>query len=242
MEEEGVIRRSDSPWASPLHVVPEIEGSWRACGDYHRLNSATEDDRYPLPHVQAFNEHLCGKRVFFMLDLKKGFHQIPMKDGHIAKTAVITPFGLFNFLRMLFGLKNAPQAFQRLIDCVLRGLDCTFVYLDDVLVASSDQAEHLLHLDAVFKLLSLNGLILNNDKCVLGKSELTFLGHKVSANGIEPKSESMEAIHNTLRPTTRHAMQSFLGMVNFYCRFLPNFSKIIQLLHDAVTAAAAAGD
>ena len=94
MEDLGIIRRSDSPWASPLHVVPKADGGWRPCGDYRRLNLVTEDDRYPLPHIQDFNGKLAGMKV----DLVRGFRQIPMAKQDIPKTALITPFGLFEFL------------------------------------------------------------------------------------------------------------------------------------------------
>ena len=93
MEDMGIIRKSDSPWASPLHVVPKPDGSWRPCGDYRRLNAITEDNRYPLPHIQDFNGNLVGSAVFSVIDLMQGFHQIPMAPEDIAKTAIITPFG-----------------------------------------------------------------------------------------------------------------------------------------------------
>jgi hypothetical protein len=236
MEADGIVRRSKSPWASPLHVVPKKDGSWRPCGDYRRLNDVTRDDRYPLPHIQSFNNHLCGKQVFSSLDMRKGYHQIPMRAADIPKTAVITPFGLREFLKMPFGLKNAGQAFQRLMDGILRGIDFVFIYLDDILVASANEAEHLTHLDMVFALLAQNGLILNKEKCVLGVSELNFLGHKVSKAGIAPLHEKIDAIANLPQPTTKLALQSFLGMVNFYRRFLPKFAAKIQPLHDAVAA------
>ena len=116
MEKLGIVRRSDSPWASPLHVVPKADGSWRHCGDYQRLNTVTTDDRYPLPHIQDFNGRLAGTSIFSVIDLMKGFHQIPMVAEDIPKTAIITPFRLFEFLQTPFGLKNAAQAFQRLMD------------------------------------------------------------------------------------------------------------------------------
>ena len=153
MVELGIIRRSSSPWASPLHVVPKADGSLRPCGDYRRLNQATEDDRYPLLHIHSFNSQLKGATIFSKIDLAKGYHQIPMADEDVCKTAIITPFGLFEFLRMPFGLKNAAQAFQRLMDSIFGDIPYAFVYLDDILVASQTRQEHFAHLRQVFALL-----------------------------------------------------------------------------------------
>ena len=126
----GIIRPSKSAWSSPLHVVPKANGSWRPCGDYRRLNLATADDRYPLPHVKAFTSATAGSVIFSVVDLVRGYHQFPMADVDVQKMAIITPFGLFEFLHMPFGLKNSAQAFQHLMDGVLRGLEFCFVYLD----------------------------------------------------------------------------------------------------------------
>ena len=166
MEQMGIVSRSISPWSPPLHVVPKAGGQWRSCGDYRQLNTTTKDDRYPLPHIQDFNNILSGCKVFSKIELVRGYHQIPMAPTSVAKTAIITPFGLWEFLRMPFGLKNAAQAFQRLMDGILRDIPFAFVYIDDILVTSRSHEEHIEHLRQLFQLLSSNGLVLNKAKCV----------------------------------------------------------------------------
>ena len=157
MENLGIIRRSNSPWASPLHVVPKADGGWRPCGDYRRLNESTTPDCYPVPNIQDFSARLAEIQIFSKVDLIRGYYQIPMTEVDVPKTAIITPFGLFEFLRMPFGLKNAAQTFQRLMDTVCRGLDFVFVYLDDILVASTNQQQHSQNLRELFERLKQHG-------------------------------------------------------------------------------------
>lgn len=233
MEQLGIIRWSASPWSSPLHIAPKPGGGWQPCGDFRRLNDVTVDDRYPLPHIQDFNGGLAGKTIFSVIDLVRGFHHIPVNAADICKTAVITPFGLFEFLRMPFGLKNAAQAFQRLMDGVLRGIDFVFVYLDDILVASANKEEHIEHLRQVFRLLAANGLVVNRRKSLFGQSELHYLGHLVSAAGITPLPSRVEAIANIPVPTSKVELQRFLGMVNYYRRFMPGLASKLHPLHEA---------
>ena len=150
MEEMGIIRRSNSPWASPIHLVPKKDGSFRPCGDFRRLNTVTKPDRYPIPYLSDATHFLEGKTVFSKVDLIRGYHQISVHPADIPKTAVITPFGLFESVKVPFGLKNDAQAFQRMMDRVGGDLDFVFIYLDDVLVASSSLDEHYQHLQELF--------------------------------------------------------------------------------------------
>jgi hypothetical protein len=234
MEKDGVIERSASPWASPLHMVPKKDGMWRPCGDFRRLNLVTEPNVYPLPNMLDFSNRLSGCTVFSKIDLRKGYWQVTVRPEDRKKTAIITPFGLFQFWRMPFGLSNAGSSFQRMMDCVLAGLPFTYCYLDDLRVASVDLETHMQHLHLVFARLREFGLVINREKCTFAVDTFEFLGHQVSAQGAKPLCSYVEVVEKRPPPTTVKELQMFLGLINFYRRFMPGAASILKLLTDAL--------
>ncbi|XP_024945880.1 uncharacterized protein LOC107272817 [Cephus cinctus] len=225
MLKQGICRPSKSPWASPFHLARKKSGEWRSCGDYRRLNAVTLPDKYPISHLHDFSHRLRGCRIFTTLDLTRAYHQIPVVEIDRPKTAVITPFGLFEFNVMTFGLCNAAQSFQRFTDAVLRGIDCCFCYVDDIIIASKDEQEHRQHLRQVFKRLQQYGLSINIAKCVFGATSVQYLGFMVDQHGTRPLDERVAAIKQYKKPTTVSELRRFLGIVNFSRRFVRNAAE-----------------
>jgi hypothetical protein len=193
LEATGIIRRSDSPWSSPLHIVGKKDGSWRPCGDYRRLNLATTHDRYPLPSILDLSNKLHSCKFFSCIDLVKGYHQIPLAAQVVAKTAIITPFGLFEYLFMHFCLCNAAQTLQQFMDSLFKHLPSGFCYLDDIIIASLTLEEHHEHLRQIFTILQENGQQINPAKCVFAAA-MEFLGQRVDQHGVRPLQRLVQAI------------------------------------------------
>jgi len=238
LEAQGLVKKSKSAWSSPLHMAKKKDGTYRPCGDYRLLNLATKPDQYPPPHMGDLAARLAGCTVFSTLDLRKGYHQVPLREEDREKTAIITPFGLYEYNRMPFGLRNAGQTFQRLMDDVMRELDFCFTYMDDVMLASKNHDDHEGHLEEVLKRLQEQGLVLNIEKCVLGQPEVTYLGHLVSAKGVQPLPSRVEAIVKHPKPKDKGQLMSFLGMINFYRKFIKGAAEILRPLTDSTKGSA----
>lgn len=233
MLEGGIVRESSSPWAAPIVLVQKKTGAWRFCVDYRKLNSVTKKDAFPLPRIEDSLTSLTQAAWYSTLDLASGYWQVQMDDRDREKTAFTTPFGLFEWDRMPFGLCNAPATFQRLMQRCLGGqlVDSTLVYLDDIIVFSPDFQTHLHHLENVFRTMERYGLKLRPDKCQLFQKEVQFLGHRVSAAGISPDPEKVTAVQGWEPPRTVRQVRSFLGFVGYYRRFIKGFSGLAKPLN-----------
>ena len=215
-------------------MVKKKNGERRVCGDFRRLNAINIPDRYPVPHLNDFAWILRDKRIFSTIDFHMAYHQISIADEDVPKTAVITPFGLFEYTSMTFGLRNAGQSFQRYIHRALGDLDFVFVYIDDILIASSNEEEHERHLRTVFQRLKDFSLRINVAKCQFGCSDLEFLGYAVNHDGCRPSVDRVAAIERFSKPKTVVELRRFLGIVNFYRRCLPHAAERQALLQDYI--------
>lgn len=237
MLKNGIIRESSSPFNSPIWVIEKrLDASkkkkYRIVIDYRKLNEKTIDDKFPLPLIDQILDRLGRACYFTTLDLANGYHQIEMDPVDIPKTAFSTETGHFEFLRMSFGLKNAPATFQRVMNNVLRGFqnEICYVYLDDIIVFSSSLQEHVERLRKIFERIRQSNLKIQLDKSEFLHTEVAYLGHVITKNGVLPNPEKINAVKNFPLPVNQKQIKSFLGLAGYYRRFINNFAKIAKPL------------
>jgi hypothetical protein len=228
--EKGFIRPSSSPWGCPAIFVKKNDQTLRMCVDYRPLNEVTIKNKYPLPRIDILFDQLTGAQVFSKIDLRSGYHQIRIRPEDIPKTAFTTRYGLFKYLVMSFGLTNAPAHFTYLMNSVfMPELDkFLVVFIDDILIYSKNKEEHAQHLRIVLTRFREHQLYAKFSKCAFWLEEIQFLGHVLSAKGIVVDPIKVKDILEWKPPTTVHQVRSFLGLVGYYRRFIPDFSKLVK--------------
>ena len=241
MLDSGIIRPSQSPWSSEVGWVRKKDGSLRQCVDYRRLNARTIKDSYCLPRIEEILDSLAGAKYFSVLDLKSGYHQVEIAEQHKERTAFsVAPLGFYEYNRMAMGLANAPATYQRLMESVLGDLHLTvcLVFLDDIIVFGDSFDEHMDRLEQVLIRLGQNGLKLNPKKCSLFQERVKYVGHIVSAKGIETDPEKIEKVKNWPQPQNAEEVRRFLGFCGYYRRFVKDFSKIAKPLTELMPTTA----
>uniref|UniRef100_A0A3B3R4V1 Gypsy retrotransposon integrase-like protein 1 n=1 Tax=Paramormyrops kingsleyae TaxID=1676925 RepID=A0A3B3R4V1_9TELE len=232
--DSGIIRESESPFASPIVVVRKKDGSVRLCIDFRKLNLQTIKDAYALPRLEETFSALVGSRWFSVLDLKSGYYQIEMEESDKPKTAFVCPLGFWEFNRMPQGITNAPSTFQRLMEkCVGEmNLREVLVFIDDLIIFSSSLEEHEVRLKRVLERLRDYGLKLAPEKCKFFQTSVRYLGHIVSERGVETDPEKVKALKTWPIPTNLKELRSFLGFAGYYRRFIQGYSHIIKPLNE----------
>ena len=232
--EKDIIRTSDSPWNSPLVVVPKKNGDIRLCVDYRRLNSITRKTVFPIPETQHLLDSLQGSKFFSSIDLSSAYYQCELEEDDKEYTAFRTRRGHYEFNRMPFGLCGAPFTFQKMMNVLLRteNWEKCLIYLDDVLIFGRTFNEHLQRLTCVLDKICAGGIKLSPEKCSFFKKELVFLGHVISGDGIKTDPTKVSAIKEWKKPVNIEDLRKFLGFTNYYRKFVKSYASLTAPLEN----------
>ena len=233
LEQQGIIEPVQfSDWAAPIVPVLKKDGSVRICGDYKlTVNRAAKLDTYPLPRIDDLFASLSGGKRFTKLDLAHAYQQVPLDDESKELVTINTQKGLFRYNRLPFGVASAPSIFQRTMENLLHGIPHVSVYIDDILITGESDTEHLNNLAEVLKRLEAAGMRLKRNKCSFLLPQVEYLGHQISEKGLQPTKEKVRAIVDAPAPRNVSQLKSFLGMLNYYSKFLPNLSTRLAPLY-----------
>ena len=234
LEREGILEKvTHSEWATPIVAVPKPDGRVRLCGDFKvTLNQSLNIDQYPLPKVEDLFATLAGGKKFTKLDLSQAYLQLELHPESLKYCTINTHKGLYQFTRLPFGIASAPAQFQKVMDTILQGVSGAMCYIDDILVTGATEEEHLRNLEEVLRRLQAHGIRMRRSKCYFMQDSVEYLGHRVDAEGLRATPEKIAAIENALLPRNVQQLRSFLGLLNYYRKFLPNLAAIVQPLND----------
>ena len=238
LEEAGVLRKvSHAMWAAPLVPVPKKDGTLRLCGDYKvTINPELLVDQYPLPKPVDLMACLTGGVCFSKLDLSSAYQQMLLDDASAKLVTINTHQGLYEYTRLPFGVASAPAVFQRAMDTILRGIPQVICYLDDILITGKTVAEHHEHLAEVLRRLQDHGLHLKREKCEFAVGSVEYLGHRIDARGVHTTDRKVKTILDTPAPTNIAKLRSFLGMISYYAKFIPNLATLLHPLYTLLRA------
>lgn len=233
LEEQDIIEKIDaSEWVSPLVVVRKSSGKVRVCIDLRELNKCIIPERHPLPNIQELLSTMGSARVFSTLDLTSAYHQIRLHEDSRHLTAFITPEGLYQYKRMPFGLISAASVFQKTMHHIFDGDEGIIFFQDDILIFAKDQAEHDKILDGALRKLYKMGMTLSKEKSKIHRKQIEYLGHVISEQGTTPKPELMFAINNMATPSNKEELRTFLGMAEYYSKYIRRFADHTAVLRD----------
>lgn len=236
MLNQGIIEMVNEPreWISPMVIVPKPDGSIRICIDMRQANKAIVREKHPLPTLDDILPKLSKSKVFSKFDVKNAFHQLELGKKSRYITTFITKRGLMQYKRLIFGINNAPELFQKTMERILAGCKNVIIYLDDILVFGCSQEEHDTCMAAVKKRLEEANVLLNEEKTETSKTSVHFMGHILSADGIKPSTDKLDAVEKFRRPETPEEVRSFLGLITYLSRFVPNLSTLAEPLRQLI--------